>query len=95
MKPPDRARASKGAKHGSVLPDAIRGTRRPSSSCAKHKPHRSFRQCCSVVCHSSMARLRAGMPETRACQGMRLHLHASQNLLLSRIHDRQAVSVNR
>jgi len=35
MKPPERAPASKGAKQGSVLPDAMRGTRRPSSSCAQ------------------------------------------------------------
>ena len=33
MNPPERAPASKAAKHGRVLPDDIRGTRRPSSSC--------------------------------------------------------------
>lgn len=35
MKPPERAPGSNGAKHGSVLPDAMRGTRLPSSSCAQ------------------------------------------------------------
>lgn len=35
MKPPERAPGSNGAKHGSVLPDAMRGTRLPSSSCVQ------------------------------------------------------------
>ena len=33
MKPPARAPASNGPKHGRVLPLAMRGVRRPSSSC--------------------------------------------------------------
>ena len=41
IKPPERAPGSNGAKHGSVLPDAIRGTRLPSSSCAHPHNHPS------------------------------------------------------